>query len=63
MQNLLLFILIFPLLSFAIICISGRYLGVYGSMLLSVINMGCALLCSITLFLSVSFNTAMYVEL
>jgi len=63
MQNLLLFVLIFPLLSFIIVGIYGRYLGVYGSMLLSVINIGCALLCSIILFISLSFSTAIYIEL
>lgn len=63
MQNLLLFVLVFPLFSFLIIASFGRYLGVYGSMLLSVINMCSALLISILLFFVVSFDTAVYMEL
>lgn len=63
MQNLLLLVLIFPLFSFLTIASFGRYLGVYGSMLLSVINMCSALLISILLFFVVSFDTAVYMEL
>jgi hypothetical protein len=63
MQNFLLLVLVFPLFSFLAIASFGRYLGVYGSMLLSVINMCSALAISILLFFFVSFDTALYVEL
>jgi hypothetical protein len=63
MQNLLLLVLTFPLFSFLTIASFGRYLGVYGSMLLSVINMCSALLISILLFFSISFDAAVYLEL
>lgn len=64
MQNLLLLlVLVFPLFSFLIIASFGRYLGVYGSMILSVVNMCSALLISILLFFTVSFDTAIYIEL
>lgn len=63
MQTLLLLVLAFPLFSFLLIIGFGRYLGVYGSMLLSVLNMCTALLVSILLFFAVSFDTAIYIEL
>ena len=63
MSNLLLIILFLPLFSFLTIASSGRFLGVYGSMLLSVVNMGCSLLVSVLLFFNVSFDTSLYVEL
>lgn len=63
MQNFLLLVLVFPLFSFLTIASFGRYLGVYGSMLLSVINMCSALATSILLFFFVSFDTALCVEL
>lgn len=63
MQNLWLLVLVFPLFSFLIIASFGRNLGVYGSMLLSVVNICSAFLISILLFFTVSFNTAVYAEL
>ena len=63
MQNLLLLVLILPLISFIIIASSGRYIGVYGSMLLSVINMWCAFFTAHVLFFFVSFDAAVYIEL
>lgn len=63
MQNLLLLVLFLPLSSFLIIASSGRYLGVYGSMILSVLNMTTALFVSIILFLTTSFDASIYVPL
>lgn len=63
MQNTLLLVLGFPLFSFITIAGFGRYLGVYGSMVLSVINMCSALAISMILFFCVSFDTALYIEL
>ena len=63
MQNLLLLVLFLPLFSFLIIASSGRYLGVYGSMILSVLNMTTALLISVVLFFTISFDASIYVPL
>ncbi len=63
MQNLLLLVLVFPLFSFLTIVGFGRHLGVYGSMLLSVVNILSALVVSVLLFFFVSFSAAVYVEL
>jgi hypothetical protein len=63
MSNLLLLVLLMPLFSFLTIASSGRFLGVYGSMLLSVLNICCALIVSLFLFFNVSFDTSLYIEL
>ena len=63
MQNFLLLVLLFPLFSFLTIASFGRYLGVYGSMLLSVANIVSSLLVSVVLFFTVSFDGAVYFEL
>jgi len=63
MQNFLLLVLFLPLCSFLIIASSGRYLGVYGSMVLSVLNITTALIISIALFFNVSFDASIYVPL
>lgn len=49
-QTLLLIVLILPLLSFLMIGSCGRFIGVYGSMILSASNMLGALFCSLILF-------------
>lgn len=63
MQNLLLLVLVLPLFSFLIIASSGRYLGVYGSMLLSVSNICAALVISFVLFFAVSFDASLYISM
>jgi hypothetical protein len=63
MQNLLFMVIGFPLFSFMIIGSFGRFLGLYGSMLVGVLNMCGALLCSILLFFNTSFDVSLYVEL
>jgi hypothetical protein len=63
MQNLLLVVLALPLFSFLTIASSGRYIGVYGSMFLSVVNICAAFVISIALFFLVSFESGLYVEL
>jgi len=63
MENLLILVLVLPLLSFTTIGGFGRLLGVYGSMALSVANMCSAFIISILLFMDVSFDTAVYLEL
>jgi hypothetical protein len=63
MKNLLIIVLVFPLLSFVSIASFGRFIGVYGSMFLTVVNIAIALVCSIVLFVRVSFDSALYVEL
>lgn len=63
MENLLVLVMLFPLLSFIIIGGFGRFLGVYGSMVLSVINMCSTLLFSLLLFINISFDSAVYLEL
>ena len=63
MSNFLILVLILPLLSFLIIASSGRLLGVYGSMILSVLNIAGALLVSVFLFFTISFDCSIYVPL
>jgi NADH-ubiquinone oxidoreductase chain 5 len=63
MENCLILVMLFPLLSFVIIGCFGRFLGVYGSMVLSVINICNALLFSVLLFIKISFDSAVYLEL
>jgi NADH-quinone oxidoreductase subunit L len=62
MEKIFSLILILPVLSFLIICSFGHKLGVYGSMLLSVINMLMALLCALWVLVTSSFTHLFYIE-
>jgi len=62
-MSIFLITLLFPLCSFLIISGFGRYLGVYGSMVFSVMNIWLSFFISIFLFIFISFDSALYVQL
>jgi len=56
-------VLLLPLSSFVIIGLFGRFMGVYGGMLLSVFNMVSVFIFVLFLFMSVSFSVNYSVEI
>lgn len=56
-------VLLLPLLSFVSILLFGSYIGTYGSMLLSCVNISGAFVTSILSFWYLSHDCAMYVDI
>ena len=63
MEKLFNLVVFLPLLSFLIISICGRKLGVYGSMIISCVNITCSLFFALFLFVNRSFTSSFYVEI